>query len=253
MLIDPVLNNYAAPFSFSNKAFMGTASYRPADMPEIDFLFITHDHYDHLDYDTIVALKTKVKQVVCPLGVGEHLSAWGYDEQMISEGDWYDSLSLGEGYKVHFEPSRHFSGRTLARNYTLWTSFLLEAKGLKIYMGGDSGYGAHFKAIGKKYGPIDLAILDTGQYNEAWHNIHALPEEVLKEADELQAKRLMPVHNSKFALAHHDWDEPMIRLCRENDKRASPFKLVTPLIGEIVDLGDTEKDYACWWEKFKDI
>ena len=245
-LIDPIFSGSASPFFGGVKSFKGTDIYSAMDMPEIDFLLISHDHYDHLDYKTIIALKPKVKNVICGLGVGEHFEYWGYDPSKIIEKDWNETVSINENFKIHTATTRHGSGRTLTRNNTLWMSYIINAPTQKIYVGGDSGYDTHFAEIGKKYGPFDLAILDNGQYNMAWKNIHMLPEEVIKAAKDLQAKRIFPVHSSKFVLGRHPWDEPLKEITRLSEM--ANLSLVTPLIGETVNLNDSIQVFTQWWK-----
>jgi L-ascorbate metabolism protein UlaG (beta-lactamase superfamily) len=245
-LIDPVFSGNASPIPGSNQAFKGSDIYAVKDMPAIDYLLITHDHYDHLDYATIKGLKNKVQMVICGLGVGSHLERWAYPAEQIIEKDWNESLVLEKGITLHTLPTRHFSGRTFKRNNTLWLSFLLETPNGKFYLGGDSGYGEHFAKIGNQFGPIDLAILENGQYNPAWHAIHCSPEETLKAAKDLQVKRLMPVHSSKFALAMHPWYEPLTEITRLNSSYLVP--LVTPMIGERVNLQETRQVFSEWWK-----
>lgn len=235
VLVDPVFCA-AAPFSFLNKPFEGTDIYRPEDMPDVDYLIITHDHWDHLDYRTVTELRSRIGKVVCPLGVGEHFEYWGFDKERIVELDWNESAPLGNGFTVHCLPSRHFSGRGLTPNRTLWGSFLLETPARRIYMGGDGGYGKHFAAIGRQFPGIDLAILENGQYNEAWKYIHTMPRQLAQAAKDLGAKQYMTVHHSKFALARHRWDEPL-------DTEAalaadSTLHVLRPGIGEVIVLPD---------------
>ncbi|WP_246269703.1 MBL fold metallo-hydrolase [Pedobacter panaciterrae] len=245
-LVDPVLSGSASPVPWTVKAYKGTDRYTVDDLPPIDYLLISHDHYDHLDYETITKLKDKVKTVICGLGVGAHFEHWGYAADKIIESDWNNSISLDVGFKVHTTPARHFSGRGFTRNNTLWMSYVLQTPGTKIYIGGDSGYDTHFAEIGKQFGPIDLAILENGQYNVAWKAIHMLPEQVLQAAEDLKAKRLFPVHSSKFTLAMHSWDEPLIKVTELAKIQHLP--LVTPVIGEMVDLNDTTQVFPEWWK-----
>lgn len=246
-LIDPIFSGNASPVPNSTKAFPGTDVYAAADLPEIDYLLITHDHYDHLDYETILQLAPKIKHVVCGLGVGAHFRHWKFDSAKIIEKDWDEKVVIDDEMTLHTATARHFSGRGFTRNNTLWLSFILQTPSFKIYLGGDSGYDTHFKELGQKFGGFDLAILENGQYNEAWHEIHMLPEEVLTAAQELHAKRLFPVHSGKFALAFHSWDEPLIRLSKHNrDKYQLP--LVTPIIGEIVYLDKPNQVFKEWWK-----
>lgn len=249
ILVDPVLSGNASPVPGTNKSFMGSEMYTVDDLPAIDYLFITHDHYDHLDHETILKLKTKVGKVICPLGVASHLEFWGFDTSIIIEKDWHDAIQLDNHFNVTVTPARHFSGRSFTRNNTLWCSYILQTPSLRIFIGGDSGYDKHFKSIAEKYGAVDLAILENGQYNEAWHAIHTLPNEVLQAAQDLQAKRLFPVHSSKFALANHSWDEPLRTITELNKELNIP--LITPIIGEPVRLKDTTQTFSEWWKDVK--
>lgn len=249
VLVDPVFSGNASPLPGTNKSFKGTDRYTVADIPNIDYLILTHDHYDHVDYETLVKLKSKVGVVICGLGVGAHLEGWGYTPDVILEKDWHDKVDLDSGFVVHATPARHFSGRGFSRNNTLWMSYVLHAPSMKIYIGGDSGYDTHYADIGKKFGPIDLAIVENGQYDVKWRYIHNLPEEVLQAAQDLKAKRLFPVHSSKFAMANHPWDEPLTKLSELNSSFNIP--LVTPVIGEIVYLKDDSQHFKEWWTELR--
>lgn len=248
-LVDPVFNGNASPVSFTTKSFPGTTNYHVEDMPDIDYLIITHDHWDHLDYNTVRKSEPKVARVICPLGVGAHLEHWGYPASKITELDWYESTGLAEGFTIHATPARHFSGRGFKRNGTLWASFALHGPSHRIFIGGDSGYGSHFAVIGQQYGPFDLAILENGQYNTAWIYIHTLPDQVMLAAKDLGAKRALPVHHSKFALAMHAWDEPLIQITAAG--AASGIPLLTPMIGQPVYLNDSAQVFNRWWEQVK--
>ena len=248
ILVDPVFSGAASPLSFTTKSYRGSDVYAADDFPLIDYLFLTHDHYDHLDYETVVALKSNVRKVITGLGTGAHLEYWGYDAADIIEKDWYESVDLGDGFKVTLTPTRHFSGRTFKRNTSLWTSFVLQTPSQKIYLGGDSGYDTHFAAIGEKFGPFDLALLECGQYNESWKYIHMLPEQLIPAAKDLKAKVLMPVHWGKFSLANHAWDEPITKATQYAHEQNLP--LLTPMIGEKIDL-DAVKVYESWWKNVR--
>lgn len=243
ILVDPVFSKYATPVRINVRAFNSTYNYTVQDMPEIDILFITHDHWDHLDYNTFMKLKHKVKHIVTGLGVGAHLEKWGYPANQITELYWGDSVEL-EGMQITSTTARHFSGRTFKRNTTLWSSFILNGS-KKLFLGGDSGYGKHFKNIGQQYGPFDFAILENGQYNEMWHNIHMMPEEVVTATQELQAAYVIPVHSSKFPLANHPWDEPLIRITKAAQE--SHVDVITPQIGQLVFMDSITSNVA-WWE-----
>lgn len=248
-LVDPVFSGNASPLPGTNRSFKGTDRYVVSDLPDIDYVILTHDHYDHVDYETLLKLKDKVGLVVCGLGVGEHLESWGYPPEIILEKDWHEKVNLDSGFFIHTTPARHFSGRGFSRNTTLWMSYVLQSPSMKIYIGGDSGYDTHYADIGEKFGPIDLAIVENGQYDVKWRYIHNHPEEVLQAAQDLKAKRLFPVHSSKFAMANHPWDEPLTRVAELNKSLNMP--LVTPIIGEIVYLKDDKQHFNEWWAEVK--
>ena len=208
LLVDPVFYK-AAPVSWVNRPYSGTDLWKPKDLPSCDWLLISHDHWDHLDYQAVKELKSSIQKVLLPLGVGEHFERWGYPEVMLTELDWQERTDLGDGFIIYCLPARHFSGRGLKRNQSLWASFMLKTpSGRKIYIGGDSGYGPHFREIGQKFPDIDLAILENGQYNADWAQIHTLPTELPQVCRDLGAKEVITVHHSKYTLSKHPWDEP---------------------------------------------
>ena len=248
ILIDPVFSSYASPVFFINKAFPGSNIYTAADMPEIDVLAISHDHWDHLDYPTVMALKPKVKNVVCPLGVGEYFEQWGFDISIIHEEDWDTEIRLADDFSVHILPSQHFSGRFLKRNPTLWCGMAFVTPTRKVYYTGDGGYGEHFKAIWEKFGGFDLMLGENGQYNMAWHAIHMLPEETAQAAVDVGAKMLLPAHGGKFALARHPWQEPYRRLVEASQGKR--YKMLPPKIGELAFIDD-KQTFDAWWERME--
>lgn len=248
ILVDPVLSGAASPIAPTTRSFEGTDIYSVDDIPAIDYLFISHDHWDHLD-STVKSLRGRVGRVICGLGIGQHLQRWGYSADKIVERDWHEHVELGNGFEVHTVPARHFSGRGLKPNQGLWLSFALVTPHHKIFIGGDSGYDKHFAEAGKEYGPFDLAILECGQYDEAWKYIHMMPEETVKAAQDLKANVLLPVHWAKFKLANHDWDDSILRVTAAAEKQSMP--LVTPLIGQQVDIDKLENPSFGWWEKVK--
>ena len=235
ILIDPVFSDYAAPFSFINKAFPGDYPWNAQRMPRIDLLIISHDHYDHLDYATIKALMPKVKRVVTPRSASARICYWGMDAAIIDEVDWNQTIKISDELTVHALPARHFSGRGLKRNQTLWASFLFVTP-QERFITGDSGYGPHFKAIGEQFGPIDLAIMENGQYDQDWKYIHMMPEETAQAADDLRARSVLPGHAGRFVLAKHSWDDPYQRLAAASEGRE--WRLVTPMLGEPVWVAD---------------
>jgi L-ascorbate metabolism protein UlaG (beta-lactamase superfamily) len=249
IIVDPVFSGNASPIPGTTKSFPDTDIYAVDDFPNIDYLFISHDHYDHLDYETITKFRSKIGKVICGLGVGSHFEHWGYEKSQILEKNWNEDVELAAGFTAHVLTARHFSGRGFTRNNTLWASYLLESPSIKIYIGGDSGYDTHFAEIGEKYGPIDISIIENGQYDLAWRYIHTLPDEVIQAGKDLKTKRLFPVHSSKFVLANHPWDEPLIKVSEFN--KDTDISLITPIIGEVVKLNDSNQVFTNWWEKVK--
>jgi L-ascorbate metabolism protein UlaG (beta-lactamase superfamily) len=247
MLLDPVFSDSAAPVSFFNKAFAGTTIYQADDMPVIDTLLISHDHWDHLDYPTVVALKDKVGLVVSPLGVGAYFERWGYPAEKIIEADWYQQVALDGVVDIHVLPARHYSGRFLKQNKTLWAGFALESAERRLFFSGDSGYGPHFAEIGQRFGEFDFVALDCGQYDERWAYIHMTPEEAVRAAQDLKADSLLPSHIGRFSIARHSWDEPFFRVASASGDES--FKLLTPMVGEPVYLTIKEQAFDQWWVK----
>jgi L-ascorbate metabolism protein UlaG (beta-lactamase superfamily) len=259
LLVDPVFSGNAAPFSFFAKAFPGTNGFGIHDMPDsIDAVLLTHDHYDHLDYKTILRLKPRVRHFYTSLGVGAHLEYWGIPADCITELDWWEGIDIDTScgpvaagqppdpiISLTAVPARHFSGRNFKRCRTIWSAFVLKAPGYSLFLGGDSGYEDHFRTIGDRHGPFDLAILECGQYGKNWPYIHMLPEQTVKAAEDLRATTLMPVHWGKFTLSLHPWDEPIHRVTAA--ARAAGLSITTPRIGEPVFVN---QDYPgdAWYD-----
>ena len=253
ILVDPVFSKYASPVPFTDKAFDGTNIYDVDDLPEIDILLITHDHYDHLDYPTIKKLKEKVFKIIVPLGVDAHLFRWGFDENKITTVDWDDEVTIDSNLKIYALESRHFSGRSFFnRNQSLWVSYLIEEKmddkNYKLFLSGDGGYSKRFKGFKEKFGQIDFAAMECGQYNKEWSLIHSMPEEVIIEVQDMGVKNLLPIHNSKFKLSNHTWDDPLKRLNKLVED--TNIKLLTPMIGEKIYL-HKENSFSKWWKNIE--
>jgi len=244
ILIDPMLGSNAAPIApFTVQRFSQNTLDLIDKFPEIDLVLISHDHYDHLDYDSIQKLKGKTKQFYVALGVKRHLVSWGIDEDTITELDWWDEIPF-DGIKITFTPTRHFSGRGLAdRAKSLWGGWALKTATENIWFSGDSGYGEHFKEIGKRLGPFDFAFMECGQYNENWHKIHMYPEESVQAAIDANVKNMMPVHWAGFALAQHTWTEPVERFSQEATSKNRSYCL--PQIGEL--FGSNHLAIDTWW------
>lgn len=244
ILVDPLIQSHASPVAFFGKPFPGTDIFGVIDLPDIDLLIITHDHYDHLSHFTIQALHHRVKAICTSLGVGSILQKWGVPAKKITELDWDETYNVNERVWLTAQTARHFSGRTLRRNQTLWSSFVLQLFGCRLFIGGDSGYGKHFKTTGNQYGPFDIAFLECGQYGDNWPLIHMRPEETAQAAVDLQTKVLLPVHWAKFELSVHLWNEPPERLL--SSPMAGSLEIATPKIGDPFWLGE-KLPQAKWW------
>lgn len=244
ILVDPVFSGYASPFPFAVQSFAGTDVYFPEDMPELDILLITHDHYDHLDYETMMKLYPKAKTIIVPLGVSAHLLSWGVPKEKIIELDWFETKHIVPGFKLTATPTRHFSGRSILRNQSLWCSYVVEIGEYKVFVGGDSGFGSVFTSIGKKYGPFDLAFLECGQYGDDWPSIHMRPEETALAAVTIGAKSFVPVHWGKFILSLHPWNDPIKRVLTAS--QSLKLNLQIPKIGESFDFNGSGSVDG-WW------
>lgn len=246
ILADPVFSQRPSPVQYAGaKSYPGTMVYSADDLPPLDIVIISHDHYDHLDYNTITKLNSKTKLFCVPLGVSEHLLHWGVDALKIREFDWWESDTVSSGVELIATPARHFSGRGFRGNRTLWASYVLKTGGLTIFIGGDSGYDSSFKTIGEKYGPFDIAMLECGQYDVQWPDIHMMPEETVQASVDLDAKVLLPVHWGKFTLALHPWRDPIQRAVMHAAKLN--VNITTPRIGEPIILGQGWPG-SHWWD-----
>lgn len=248
ILVDPVLFGTSAPVSFIGKPFPVTSPYAPDDMPNIDLLVISHDHYDHLDVVTLTKFRERIRRVVCPLGVSAHLTYWGFDPAIITEVDWHDRVNIADDIAITALPARHFSGRVFTRGKSLWASYALQLRQYKLFLGGDSGYDQQFKWIGANHGPFDFAFLECGQYGKDWPLIHMFPEETALAAVDLKTKQMLPVHWAKFVLANHTWFDPIDRLVVA--AKDADFELITPNIGSVVELGSVPV-INHWWSTIR--
>ena len=246
-LIDPVFGDRVSMFSFFGpKRFKYNHDYCPTQLPEIDAVIFTHDHYDHLDYSLIPFLRKKVTQFIAPLGVGAHLEKWGVSSEMIVEKDWGETFQFDENITFTCEPTRHFAGRGFVKRFTsLWCSWVVKGTDQQLYLGADSGYYEGFKAIGEKHGAFDLTILECGAYSEFWSAIHMMPEETAQAHLDLNGKALLPIHWAKYDLSIHHWKEPIVRLAKKT--REKDIQLLTPQIGETFIVNE-EYPASSWWE-----
>ena len=244
ILFDPMLGEWVAPVPFLGHRFP-YKDYNPLEgIGEIDLMIFSHDHYDHLDYDTLMALKERTRAYLVPLGIGAHLREWGIADDKITELDWWQRATI-DGIAYTATPARHFSGRSPAtRNKTLWCSFVVETAHHKLYFGGDSGYGRHFPEIGRRLGPFDLTMLDSGQYHKRWKNVHMWPQEALQANEDLGGSHLLPIHWGGFSLSDHSWFDPAERIVAADERGV----VITPMIGQRFAVGAAEAYREHWWE-----
>ncbi len=244
ILIDPMLGHDAAPIApFKSKRFSENTLDLIDGFPEIDLVLMTHDHYDHLDMTSINKLKEKVKQFFVGLGIKRHLIKWGINDSAITEFDWWDHQSLTD-LTITYTPTRHFSGRGINdRAKSLWGGWAIKSHDENIYFSGDGGYGAHFKEVGERLGPFDFGMMECGQYNELWHQIHMYPEESIQAMIDAKVKKSMAVHWAGFALAMHHWKEPIERFVKTAKEKEQT--ILTPRIGELIVYKNDQSDE--WW------
>ncbi len=243
ILVDPIFSDSASPFSFMVKRFQ-----KPVlslkELPKINFILISHDHYDHLDMDTVKFFKDQDVKFITPLGVGSHLRSWGIKKQNIIERDWWESAQFDD-IKFTATPAQHFSGRDgINDNSTLWASWVIKDANSNIYFSGDSGYDTHFKDIGDRLGPFDIAFMESGQYDSRWYAVHLLPKHFAQAFSDINAKKYFPVHWGMFHLAFHPWYEPIENLFELHKQKK--VELIMPKLGEVVTIG-FESSVESWW------
>jgi len=246
LLLDPVFAERVSPISIGPKRFH-PPPIALADLPRIDAVLVSHDHYDHLDMVTVQHLAARGTRFFVPLGIGAHLEQWGVPLAQIEEMEWWQRKTLG-GVEFVCTPTRHYSGRGLGdRSATLWSSWSVLGPRHRFFYSGDTGYGTHFQEIGSRLGPFDLAFVKIGAYGpgQSWIDIHMPPEEAVQASRDVRARRMFPVHWSTFNLAYHDWDEPVRRSVAEASR--TQVDLVTPRLGEWVDA-DRAFASTAWWE-----
>ena len=248
-LTDPLWCNRASPFKAIGPRRFFDNPISINNLPSIDYILLSHDHYDHLDKKSILYLLSKGIKIITMLGVGKRLSDWGGDTGFITELDWWQQVELGNGFVITALPNRHFSGRWLSDRFsTLWGSFAIKGPVHNVYFGADSGYYDGFKKIGDKLGPFDLTMLDSGAYNKEWEDIHMGPENAVRAHLDLKGKLLMPIHWGTFNLAFHPWKEPVERVIKAAQMQGVPLLIPSP--GETVDIKNGAYN-SKWWESYK--
>ncbi|MDA1600634.1 MBL fold metallo-hydrolase [Bacillus cereus] len=248
LLLDPMFGDASSPFPvFNSKRYSGTFSLEREDFQEIDAIIISHNHYDHMNYKSIMQLKDRAKHFYVPTGVAQYLIKWGVSPSKISEHNWWDEIMF-DNIKLVCAPARHFSGRSMTdRDCSLWCSWLILGQETKVFFSGDSGYAPHFKEIGDKYGPFDLTLMECGQYDPRWSAIHMLPEETVQAHIDVKGELLLPIHWGAFTLALHEWSDPIERVTKEANRLG--VNIATPQIGESITLKSTDYPSSAWWRE----
>ncbi len=247
ILTDPMLSDLAFPVKMVAPERFNPPAMRANELPPIDFVTISHDHFDHLDMQSVVELAKHGTKFFVGLGIKAHLQRWNVPDDQIYEMDWNESVQIDD-FTIHCMPARHYSGRTGMNNSTLWTSWVIESPNHKIYHSGDSGYAPHFKEIGEQFGSIDFGFIKVGDYGDdaGWQDIHMHTEYSIEAAKDINASVLFPIHWGTFALSYHDWFEP-INLTVEYSEAAG-INYVTPKLGETITFGE-EYENQSWWKE----
>jgi L-ascorbate metabolism protein UlaG (beta-lactamase superfamily) len=247
VLTDPVWGLRASPLSLAGPKRFQPVPVALREMPPVDVIIISHDHYDHLDYPTIRSLAKSNVPFVTSLGVGAHLEAWGIPPARITELDWWESfMLLGSDLRISAAPSQHFSGRTFkARNATLWSSLVVRSTRHCVFFSGDTGLTTEYRDISERLGPFDLAMLEVGGWDPAWGDMHLGPENALKAVAHLATDTFLPIHWGTFRLAMHPWDQPA-EVLYEQAAKIRP-RLIMPKLGEPVEPVSASGAVEPWW------
>ncbi len=246
-ITDPVFSERASPVQWAGPKRFTPTPISLEDLPPLAAVVLSHDHFDHLDRDTVVKLAAKTSVFLTPLGVGDHLIEWGIPSGKIQQLDWWQTAEV-EGLQFTATPAQHFSGRSMFdRNPTLWASWVIYTGNHRVFFSGDTGYFDGFAEIGRRHGPFDLTLLEAGAYDKRWEGVHMLPEQVMQAHRDLRGEWLLPIHNATFDLAFHSWDEPMEKMLSLSAQHG--IHLTMPRIGEAVRLGRYQAAQP-WW-RFK--
>ena len=247
ILIDPVFSEVISPVSFVGSKRFSHPPVSVEDLPEIDILALSHDHYDHLDYDVIKKIDKKVKKYVVPLGLENHLKRWKVKSEKIVNMAWWEEKEIA-GLKIACTPAQHFSGRKLIDNMaTLWCSWCFFDEFHKIFESGDSGFGSHWQKIHEKYGDFDFVMMECGQYDVQWPRVHSFPEQSVEAVKTLGAKAVLPIHWGAIILSRHGWDDPIERFLLAS--KDEDFTVITPYIGETAKIETPALYTQRWWRR----
>jgi L-ascorbate metabolism protein UlaG (beta-lactamase superfamily) len=244
VLTDPAFSERCSPFSFIGPQRFAAVPFAAAEVPQIDVVVISHDHYDHLDMATIQALSARGTRFVVPLGIGAHLERWGVPPERVVDLDWYESVEI-QGVMFTATPARHYSGRGLLdSDQTLWASWVIAGPTERVYFSGDTGYSSEFKKIGERFGPFQLTLIKIGASDPTWQEIHMSAEEAVKAHQDVRGQLLLPIHWGTFNLAYHAWNEPPDRALAA--AQAANVAITVPKPGEWVDPA-SPPPLTPWW------
>ncbi len=245
-ITDPVFAERASPVQFFGPKRFHAPPISLEDLPPIRGVLLSHDHYDHLDRAAIKKLASKADYFLAPLGVGDRLAGWGVPREKVVQFDWWKGFSI-DGLKFVFTPTQHFSGRGLRDgNRTLWGSWVIIDGDKRVYFSGDSGYFGDFAEIGERFGPFDLALVETGAYNTQWPYVHMMPAQTVQAFKDLGGRWLLPIHNGTFDLAMHAWDDPFEQVLKIG--QAEGIDIATPIMGERIDINAPHAGER-WWRQ----
>ena len=247
VLVDPVLSERSSPVSFAGPKRFSELPLTAEELPDIDVVFISHDHYDHLDWKTIRAIKERVGAFVVPLGIDAILRGWGVPEEKILSLDWWESTEI-DGLRLTLTPSQHFSGRNpLKANSTLWGGVYISGGSHRVYYTGDGGYYEVFGNVRERLGAPDLMIAECGQYDPSWAQIHMFPEQTVQAGLDVGTSWLIPVHWGAFCICNHAWDDSIRRVTAAAEAAGLP--IATPEIGQTVNFDQIDSFTDAWWEE----
>ena len=249
ILVDPVFSKRSSPVQWVGPARFTEPSITVDDLPDIDAVIITHDHYDHLDMDTIKALESKTAHYIVPLGIDKHITRWIDDDSKVTNLAWWENYNL-DNVELICTPANHKSGRALDNQQTtLFCSWVIRDGNHQILESSDTGYGTHFEEIHRRYGDFDLFMPDCGQYDINWHYWHMFPEESAMAAETIGAKAVMPIHWGAFVLSTHGWDDSPERITRACEDKG--IEVITPKLCETMSLNNSNNYHERWWRDYE--
>ncbi len=248
ILLDPVFSDRISPLTFAGPKRFHPVPISAAGLPKLDAVIISHDHFDHLDYDSILALAPKTDAFYMPLGVGAHLEKWKIPPEKIIEMDWWDEINIKDNLRLIACPARHFSGRLSFSNPTLWASWALIGPKNRVFFSGDTGIMPLFKDIGDRFGPFDATLIKIGAYGLTWPDIHINPEQGLKVHRMVKGRLMIPVHWGTFSLSYHAWTEPVERLLVAADQMN--IKIAVPQPGQSLEP-ENPPPVKRWWPEIE--